>query len=125
MKIRPGQVNGPQQSGSSGASDPVRSTNGRFQVLLEHEIKDAMEKQPDERQQERDDQRHPFDLISNATRVLDDAIAEIGTGVTPTEKTIETLQELRNELRSLGHDTPGIDDAGIILSVETERLKSL
>lgn len=121
MKIRPGQINGPQQGTSTGR---MRTTDSRFQTLLDHELADAVEKQPDIDGSDQHDGHRPYHLISDATRLLDDAIAEIETSEVPNDKTIESLQKLRNELQSLGHGQQELGEAGIILSVETERLKS-
>lgn len=121
MKIRTGQLNGPQQGASP---TRVRTADGRFQILLDHEMKDVVDKQPDIAPSERDSKERSYRLISDATRLLDDAIAQIETSDTLNEKTVESLQQLRNELVNLGHGDHGIQQAGIILSVEAERLKS-
>lgn len=121
MKIRTGQLTGSQQGGSTSR---VRTADGRFQVLLDHELKDAVDKQTDLTQSDRDNHQQPYRLISDATRLLDDAIAQIETSESPNDKTIESLQQLRNELVNLGHGDHSLGEAGIILSVETERLKS-
>ncbi|HCS13518.1 MAG: hypothetical protein COS82_09390 [Zetaproteobacteria bacterium CG06_land_8_20_14_3_00_59_53] len=121
MKIRTGQLTGPQQGASTSR---VSSTDGRFQVLLDHELKDAVEKQSDSTPSGRGDKEHPYRLIGDATRLLDDAIAQIESSDTPNDKTIESLQLLRNELSHLGQGEHDLKEAGIILSVETERLKS-
>jgi len=121
MKIRTGQINGTPTTGST---SHARSTDGRFQVLLDHELKDTVDKQKDASPGDTGDGHQPYRLISDATRLLDDAITQIETSDTPDDKTIETLHQLRNELVNIGQGNPLLNEAGTILSVETERLKS-
>jgi len=102
----------------------VRTADGHFQVLLDHELQDAVEKQPDPAQTDRDAAEQPYRLISDATRLLDDAIAQIETSDTPQDKTIASLLQLRNELANLGQADASLSDARIILNVEAERLQS-
>ncbi|MDQ6971698.1 MAG: hypothetical protein Q9M30_03535 [Mariprofundaceae bacterium] len=121
MKIRPGQSIGPQKRTSSSAST---GTDGHFQVLLDQEINAVAEKQTEPRHEGRETANRPRELIDSATRLLDDAITQIETSDGPNQETIASLQELRSELAGLGTDDATTREAGTILSVETERLKS-
>ncbi|MDQ6965691.1 MAG: hypothetical protein Q9M23_02065 [Mariprofundaceae bacterium] len=121
MKIRSGQINGMSATGST---SHVRNPDGRFQVLLDDELKDAVDKPKDKPQNDTGDEHHPYRLISDATQLLDDAITQIETSDTPDDKTVDTLLHLRNKLVNIGQGNPALNEAGTILSVETERLKT-
>jgi len=121
MKIRSGQISGAPATGST---SHIRSPDGRFQVLLDHELKDAVDKPKDKPLSDTADEHQPYRLISDATQLLDDAISQIETSDTPDDKTVEALQQLRNDLVTIGQGNPALNEAGTILSVETERLKS-
>lgn len=123
MKIRTGQVGGTQQGSSSAKAG---KTDGRFQTLLDHELGEVAPTHSTTSSEEREGgrQQQPYRLISDATRLLDDAIVQIETSDNPQDKTLASLQQLRNELVSLSHSNPALNDAKVILSVETERLKS-
>lgn len=121
MKIRPGQLSGSKPTGPAGG---VGSTDGRFQVLLDQELQDVTEKQPDLASHDEDAAQRSYQLINDATRLLDDAITQIETSDTPQEKTIASLHQLRNELAGLGQGDASLSEAKIILSVEAERLES-
>ena len=120
MKIRSGHITGSQQGGTS----KTAKANGRFQALLDHELESVAEADPDITVQPRDAREQPYQLLSDATQLLTDVIAQIESGDTPQDQTLASLQQLRNELVNLGNSDSTLNDAQVIISVEAERLQS-
>ena len=125
MKITPKSGISPQKK-----TERKRSKSSHFGDFLtteqQTEAKKASSKT--EPRETPDTPQESYKLFEQASALLDQALAQLETGMPPDHETYESLQKIRGELEALSelsHDQSTLSQAKTLLAVEAQRIQTM